>query len=141
MTIKNLILISLFGIISFSLSGNPRPDTPDHWTVLYNTRVLARLDSSSHDKLIVIKAQRILPTDVLSLDYWCDAPCDDCKTSMYMDSERKFLLAKAHGSNTRLTINIVKLFNAWRDSGLKPIGVYYKDGRRETPVFIITFSN
>src|ERR1700743_3583876 len=125
------LIVFLFLAVAFSLSAKSKPDTTDHWTVFYNKQQLAKLEPSSHNKLIVIKPQRILPDDLLSLDYWCDAPCDDCKTSLYMDSEKRIQLAKTRGSMTKLSVNLVKLFNAWRDCGMKPVGVYYNDGHRE----------
>jgi len=136
-------VICLLSILFFSANAKTRPDTIDFWHVLYNNKIIAKFNEVTATPFVVIRIQTITTKDVLTVEYGCDTPCEDCTQGLYLmeDTLRKIELIKVKGTAKPLKISVMKLFTIWKTMGCKPLGIYYFDDRRNKYIFELNFSN
>lgn len=121
------LLVALI-FISFTASGKSILDTTDYWHIFYNQKVIAKYPVWPKNPPLIIAKANIRPSDSLTVKYWNDAPCSNCKTIIYfLDSkEKRILLAHGNGSWTPLKISVAALIKIAVVYGNK-LDLYFRD--------------
>ena len=119
-----LLLISTIGFFYIA-----KADTIDYWHVYYNNTKIKEYNQYSKGE-IVLKVKNIKKTDSLTILFFRDTPCSDCKTEVNVENESHFVITKGKGYGTFNPIKISVfdlLLKADRDFSC----VYYQE-RDET---------
>ena len=76
--------------------------------VVYNNKAIAHYNEVDKNPPISIKAATIKPDDILTVDYFCDAPNSESKTGIYIldNKNHKIFLAKGTGTFSPLKIKL-----------------------------------
>jgi hypothetical protein len=82
----NKFLITL-GLLILPLMGFC--DTLNYWHIYYNDSVIAKFNAASQDLKIEIDRSKIREGDSLTIRYFDDTPCNNCKSVLFVRDEKK----------------------------------------------------
>ena len=120
-----IILISTFGLFS-----SAKADTIDYWHVYYNNIKIQEFNQYSKGA-IVLKIKDIKKTDSLTVKYFHDTPCSDCKTQVAIENGRHFVITKGQGLGTfnPIKISIYDLLQYHLKADKEFYEVFYHEGQ------------
>jgi len=134
MTIKKIIFIQL---LLFICIPDVFCDTIGYYHVYYNNIILKNSSDKTGDTLpVVVKKADIKEKDSLTIKYWQDTPCENCKFFLVVIDERKkyVKVTSTIGQASPLSISLSEILK-WSEN-------YYNDNfeiyyYKEKPAFPI----
>ena len=143
MKINLLLILMLFSFQSSSVLATAKFDTTDSWHVSYNNKMISRFDAESRQRIITIKTTTVKPDDILTVEYWIDAPNPEAKIGIYVIDglHNKIMLMEGKGSNIQLKIPVSKLLEVCKQVKKQQLELYYFDDRRNKYIFRLIVKN
>lgn len=132
---KPLIIFLFF--IGFAHST--QADTIDYWHVYYN-KIKVIESALSPQKKPLLRIRDLEKTDSLTIIYYKDAFCRDCKTQVTIEDGRQTIVAKSNGIGTAkpIVLALSELLQHHLSSKEKMYTVFYHEEQRELhpiPIF------
>lgn len=82
-----------------------KADTIDFWHVYYHDIKINEYNQYSKGEITII-AKDIKKTDSITIIYFRDTPCSDCKTNVTVENKSHFIITKGIGFGTANPIKI-----------------------------------
>lgn len=93
-------------------------DTTDFWHVYCGTRNIGRFNDNAPNDTIVLKLDHVKTTDSITVKFFRDTPCFDCRTFLLADDTQQNRVAtgSSRGTFEPLTIAVKDLVAGTRDA-------------------------
>jgi hypothetical protein len=109
------------------MGNTARADTIDSWHIYHRGKLLAQVVSPFY--VLKLKAADIQPGDSLTIRYFCDTPCSDCPTKLFVKQGRCKIAGSAAGNGTgnpvSLPLNLLKAIHI--PNHTLTLAVYYSE--------------
>ena len=131
------IILSLF--ILMYLQCNCFSDTICYWHVSLNKNILKQFNEITESPLITIIRSDVNQFDSLTIRFYKDTPCNDCKGNLLINNDHKVIIEKASiiGTFSPLTINLFELINSRENKISKYFEFYYYEKSRKFERYIL----
>lgn len=116
----------IFFLAIVALFESARSDTIDYWHVFYNKKVIKEYNEYNL-KEISIKIDSIKITDTITIRYYRDTPCPDCKAYISIENESgaKIRTKESIGISNPLSFNVFELLQFYRKTNNSIFKIYY----------------
>ena len=127
-----LILISGFAMIG-------KCDTISFWHIYHNMKQVGDFSqataflngSKDTSNEIVINIEAVKNNDSITVEYFCDTPCGDCPTTIFITGHDGKVVLKERGFGTfkPISFKLNKLVEFMKKSGVNSFNVFYSEKR------------
>lgn len=123
--LKRLIYI-FFLLVFCTVYG--QADTLDYWHVYLNHMKIKEFNQNGRGRQeIILKRKDLKPSDIITLKYYSDTPCEDCITYLTLENGRHFEIDRVTGKGTLVPVSFS--LNKVLQSKIAYLEVYYFDER------------
>jgi hypothetical protein len=104
-----------------------KADTIDFWHVYLNQKKIKNFNQNTKDKTIFLQINNCKNSDTLTITYFRDTPCYDCKTFLDIEDNKHLILLQKTGIGTinPFSISLKKLLNYFRENKMGSLEFYY----------------
>ncbi len=137
-----VFVVALFLVVGFI--KQTKADTIDFWHVYYNNVEIKDYTDYGSISILTLKLDSIKLTDRITVKFFNDRPCFDCKSFLAIEGlkKKKIILAKGRGTGNPVTFTIKRLLSYKKRFRKNSFGIFYfesKYGKRvnSPPLFTI----
>jgi len=139
--IRPIPLLMIFSFLSFPYFGQAQlaNDTISHWHLSIGDELVRDYNEYSENKTLHLRLEDFKLSDSLSLLYFEDTPCSECKSEFwieFMDGKEGHLM-KIRGQNSELKEELSKLVAVAFQLDRWNLKLYFRESMEYRPVFLL----
>ena len=122
-------LLAIGLLLTLTISGFCQADTISYWHVYLNDKVIAEFSVVTENPTIDINISDLSKNPILTVVYFRDTPCQECRTYLTISNSKDKILFKIKGfgtlnkHNLKLT-RLIKLYTKGKGSDYR---LYFKE--------------
>lgn len=133
------IILFLFCLVS--LTKISKADTIDFCHAYLNDVEIAAYNYYSFGEVLVIKINSLKKDDVITVKYFRDTPCSDCKSflHLYTNDSTEVLIKEGKGTFSPISFRASELTEFLRRTNKNTFTVYYNESNKYFPNKLLLF--
>ena len=122
-----LVLIGL--LLTLTISGFCQADTISYWHVYLNSKVIAEFSVVTENPTIDINTSDLSNKPILTIKYFRDTPCQECRTYLVICNSKDKFLFKIKGSGTlnKHDLKLTRLIKLYTKGKGPDFRIYFKE--------------
>ena len=118
-------------LLSVGFFKQTKAYTIDYWHVYYNNVEIKDYNDYGSTRILTLKLDSIKLTDRITVKFFDDRPCFDCKSFLAIEGlkKRKIILAKGKGTGNPVTFTIKRLLLYRKQFRKNSFAIFYFESK------------